>query len=137
MTATKNIYVLMLALVIVLSGCLGGNTVDADESNGNITHALPPSIGYITSDASNYPTVYVYVTSFSNNITDFGVDVDLDGTIDQSINWSSPQLLDVSAGNQTQMRENRCVFTFGLWAMDDQGLESHIVGLRDAECIQS
>ena len=37
MTATKNVYVLMLALVIVLSGCFGNSTdpVDADDDDSD------------------------------------------------------------------------------------------------------
>jgi len=36
MTPVKNVYALMLALVIVLSGCLSGDTADADGSEPTV-----------------------------------------------------------------------------------------------------
>ena len=112
MTVTKNVYVLMLALVIVLSGCLSGNTADADESEPTVinnyynqtTNQLPvfhiASVGspedcdeqrstYNQSTGQEETRMYyrtygfwLSVTDVDGNITAVGIDGDLDLVID-------------------------------------------------------
>ena len=53
MTVTKNVYVLMLALVITLSGCLSGNTADADESEPTVIN------NYYNQTTNHPPTIHI------------------------------------------------------------------------------
>ena len=80
MTVTKRVYVLMLSLIIVLSGCLGGTTDGQEEDGGGdiinnnywnntteIITELPERIalgGYVVGDASG-ATLHNYTTTIN------------------------------------------------------------------------
>jgi hypothetical protein len=106
MTAAKNVYALMLALIIVLSGCFGATTDDSDaqdsganSGNGDGTSSadnLPPVI--LVSGPSSYSwepisdsncTTVGFSTEVRHSMTDWdgtianaGWDTNLDGNID-------------------------------------------------------
>jgi hypothetical protein len=108
MTAAKNVYALMLALIIVLSGCFGATTDDSDaqDSGGNSggtgttfsgADNLPPVISVsVMNDAEFYEgsdcTTGGFSVSARHAMTDWdgtiqqaGWDIDLDGAIDYSV----------------------------------------------------
>jgi len=108
MTNAKNVYVLMLALIIVLSGCFGATTDDSDaqdsgENSGGtgttFTGAdnLPPviSVSHMNDvefyEGSDCTTAGFSVsarhamTDWDGTIQQAGWDIDLDGTIDYSV----------------------------------------------------
>ncbi len=93
MTNAKNLYVLMLALVIVLSGCFGNTTPDVDgQQNENANTNVAPliEIGEYTTEVqfedSTHFNVSIYraMTDIDGQISSAGWDFDLDGTIDHS-----------------------------------------------------
>ena len=115
---------------LFIPGC-----IDNTEAENNEELDLGVSIIYIDSMSSNYPTVIVFATSTYGNITEFGLDYDLDGVVDTPIENFQPTEIDVSLGNQTRIGDgDRCIFSFGLFAMDDLGNYEYEVGLRNAEC---
>ena len=94
MTATKNVYALMLALVIVLSGCFGNTTNETDaQQSQQVSQNAPPVIfgsisvpgGYCPYENGSRMCEGMAVLSASDidgNVTDLGVDFDFDGIID-------------------------------------------------------
>ncbi len=104
---TKNVYVLMLALVIVLSGCFGNTADDADgqqTTNSNVAPLI--EIGdWSTEDgdhnASHWNlTIYRAMTDIDGTISSAGWDFDLDGTIDvTSTSVRSIDQLSIPASN--------------------------------------
>ena len=101
MTNAKNVYALMLALVIVLSGCFGNTTPETDgQSNQNsniaplievgahMTTGGTPSYSSTTGDFVGFTewnvSVYRAVADLDGSIVSAGWDFDLDGTIDNS-----------------------------------------------------
>ena len=104
MTAAKNVYALMLALVIVLSGCFGNAAPDTDGQSNNNTNMEPlievgshsttggtplysPSSGEMIGYTGWNVTVYRAVADLDGNIMSAGWDFDLDGTI--AIEWGA------------------------------------------------
>ena len=126
----KKCLVILMIFSLFIPGC-----IDNTEAENNEELDLGVSITYIDSMLSNYPTVIVFATSTYGNITEFGLDYDLDGLVDTQIENSQPTEIDVSLGNQTRIGDgDRCIFSFGLFAMDDLGNYEYEVGLRNAEC---
>ena len=91
MAAAKNVYALMLALVIVLSGCFGNSAPDADgqqSANTNANVAPMIEIGDWATESGEWNathwnvSVYRAMTDIDGLITSAGWDFDLDGTID-------------------------------------------------------
>ena len=158
----------MLALVIVLSGCLSGNTADADESEPTVinnyynqTTNQPPvfhvaGVGFgddwrdgkvstydpstgeeLTRMYHEMPQFWFKVTDVDSNITDVGLDMDLDQVIDHHFinneSWSNfsyhegPGIAQAN-GSMANMGHgeyayypNYCYATFNLIALDDDG----------------
>ena len=101
MTNAKNVYVLLLALIIVLSGCFGNaaDDVDADDDDDDYDDAdnLPPVISNSITGATAFVTgsdcmttgvnleVRHAMTDWDGTIVNAGWDVDLDGAIDYTV----------------------------------------------------
>ena len=109
MTATKNVYALMLALVIVLSGCFGNTADDTDaEDTGDASDSEMnqiPQVYYfldvqqrdvVTYNETGHEVITWYwnftwdisAIDFDGNITTVGLDTTLDGIIDLEFNTS-------------------------------------------------
>ncbi|MEE2758501.1 MAG: hypothetical protein VYA86_00800 [Candidatus Thermoplasmatota archaeon] len=102
MPNTKNLYVFMLSLVIVLSGCFGNTTPEADGQSNNsnmeplieigqhVTTGGTPHYSSTTGELLGFSewnvTVYRAVADLDGNIVDSGWDFDLDGVIDHVSN---------------------------------------------------
>ena len=103
MTNAKNVYALMLALVIVLSGCFGNTTTETDgQSNQNsniaplieigahMTTGGTPSYSSTTGDFVGFTewnvSIYRAVADLDGTIVTAGWDFDLDGAIDHVSN---------------------------------------------------
>ena len=87
MTNAKNVYALMLAFVIVLSGCFGNTTPGTDGQQATDSNVAPLiEIGaWATEDGVFGWNVSIYraMADIDGNISSAGWDFDLDGTIDQ------------------------------------------------------
>ena len=109
MTAAKNVYALMLALVIVLSGCFGNTTPDADgqqstNANTNVSPLIEIGEWSAETDAWNAThwnvTIYRAMTDIDGVIASAGWDFDLDGVIDYpSTSVRSVDQLSIPASN--------------------------------------
>jgi len=102
MTNAKNVYVLLLSLIIVLSGCFGNaaDDVDADDDDDedyDDADNLPPVISNSLTGATAFVTgsdcmttgvnleVRHAMTDWDGTIVNAGWDIDLDGTIDYTV----------------------------------------------------
>ena len=140
MTATKNVYALMLALVIVLSGCFGNATPDTDgQSNANTNGNVAPliEIGEWATDTGEWNathwnvSIYRAMTDIDGLITSAGWDFDLDGVIDfTSTNSRSIDQLSIPANNWLNhsaidgIIDDTKITTISFIAIDDDGASS-------------
>ncbi|HJM41638.1 MAG TPA: hypothetical protein QF514_05385, partial [Candidatus Thalassarchaeaceae archaeon] len=85
MTAAKNVYALMLALVIVLSGCFGNTAPDTDGQSNTVSNIAPLiEIGNhaATGGTATYSSATGELIGFSEwNVSIYRAVADLDGTI--------------------------------------------------------
>jgi hypothetical protein len=148
MTAAKNVYALMLALVIVLSGCFGNTAPDTDGQSNNNTN-MEPLIEIGPSDTTGGTPLYnstngeligftawnvvVYraVADLDGSIVSSGWDFDLDGTIDhmsnsfQSVdNLSIPSIHWTNASSISPDWDEGQIATIAFIATDDDGATS-------------
>jgi hypothetical protein len=145
MTAAKNLYALMLALVIVLSGCFGNTTPDADgqsNTNSNIAPLIEIGAHATTGGTATYSSttgeligysgwnvsIYRAVTDLDGTIVSSGWDFDLDGTIDHSStafqsvdNLSIPSTHWVNASTVYSSWDDGQIATIAFIATDDSG----------------
>ena len=144
MTATKNVYALMLALVIVLSGCFGNATPDTDgqsNTNANISPLIEIGNHAVTGGTPTYSSttgeligfsewnvsIYRAVADLDGTIVSSGWDFDLDGTIDhpssafQSVdNLSIPAIHWTNASTVVE-EADALITTIAFIATDDDG----------------
>ena len=143
MTLTKNVYALMLALVIVFSGCLSGNTDGQEEIVPEEDENSPPLIyGHVTyesywdEDSGELLEPGLVSTSivwdYDGEVVAFGIDWTMDGIIDQNFtgnyseleyrymptngDWFNPQSYD-----EVQEGRNGCYQFVNVIAIDDDG----------------
>ena len=147
MTNAKNVYVLLLALVIVLSGCFGNTADDVDGQQGNSTNTnIAPLIeigGHVaTSGTATYSpstgeligysewnvSIYRAVADLDGTIVSSGWDFDLDGVIDHSStalqfvdNLSIPSAHWVNASTVYSEWAHGQIATIAFIATDDSG----------------
>ncbi|MDP6844807.1 MAG: hypothetical protein QF722_04575 [Candidatus Thalassarchaeaceae archaeon] len=101
MAAAKNVYALMLALVIVLSGCFGNTAPDTDGQSNTVSNIAPlieignhaatggtatysSATGELIGFSEWNVSIYRAVADLDGTIVSSGWDFDLDGTIDHS-----------------------------------------------------
>ncbi|MDE0708257.1 MAG: hypothetical protein OSB33_04840, partial [Candidatus Poseidoniales archaeon] len=148
MTAAKNVYALMLALVIVLSGCFGNTAPDTNGQSNNNSN-MEPLIEIGPSDTTGGTPLYnstngeligftawnviVYraVADLDGSIVSSGWDFDLDGTIDhvsnsfQSVdNLSIPSIHWTNASSISPDWDEGQIATIAFIATDDDGATS-------------
>jgi len=148
MTAAKNVYALMLALVIVLSGCFGNTAPDADgqsNTNSNMAPLIEVGYHYTTGGTPTYSsttgeligfsewnvTVYRAVADLDGSIVSAGWDFDLDGTIDHASNsFQAVDNLSIPAVHWTNTSailpnwDSGEIATIAFIAIDDEGATS-------------
>ena len=127
---SKKYVLLLIFSLFLIPGCLDDIEVQSSELNNTGI-----SITYIDSQASNFPSIIVFAASMNGNVSEIGVDYDLDGIIDETIEFTQPIMINVDQANQKPHGDgDRCIFSFGLHASDDQGHSAYQVGLRESEC---
>jgi hypothetical protein len=148
MTAAKNVYALMLALVIVLSGCFGNTAPDADGQSTNNSNMAPlievgshvttggtPTFSSATGELIGYTewnvTLYRAVADLDGSIVSSGWDFDLDGTIDHVSNsFQSVDNLSIPSAHWTNTSsilpdwDEGQIATIAFIATDDDGATS-------------
>ena len=148
MTNAKNVYVLLLALIIVLSGCFGNATPDADgqsNNNQNMDPLIEVGPFFTTEGVPLYSstngeligftlwnvTVYRAVADLDGSIESSGWDFDLDGIIDHVSNsFQSVDHLSIPAIHWTNTSsispdwDEGQIATIAFIATDDDGATS-------------
>ena len=144
MNWSKNLYVFMLGALIVFSGCVGTGTTDGEgdddavgttviNNNYNQSNQLPVIYSQISRSGTFEIFLNVMAQDYDGNITEFGLDLNLDGTIDMQINsypynlvrmnytdnWSNPLLYNPE--NSTEPGNMQCMEWIQLIATDDDG----------------
>ena len=150
MTAAKNVYALMLALVIVLSGCFGNTADDTDaqetgDASDSEMNEMPQV--YWRVDGESYDVItynettgaeiqtwyfdarwWVSAVDFDGNVTNVGVDTTLDGEIDIQFTtngtWDVFSYHEGPAGLVAEdllLADGTCHYRVNLIAIDDDG----------------
>ena len=145
-----QIFVLLLVVLLPLSGCFEntvGDAEGADDESGttvvnnyyNQTNQLPVIFSGHTTGGGDQFYLNVMAQDFDGNITNFGVDVDIDGVIDIQLsplpynkitmdyaeNWSNPVLYNPDAYPENYDYDLTCQQWLQLIAIDDDGGVSH------------
>jgi hypothetical protein len=135
MKSMKSVSIL-LVLSLVFSGCLGES-----ESNETTVVDLPPTIAYQPIMPFSSTTIYTNATSQNNTIVFFGLDLDLDGSHDVTLDHNQSVEVNVGDAVQTFMKGGQdddspriCTYNFALMATDDTGLSTYTMGLLYTTC---
>lgn len=157
MTLIKNVYALVLALVIVLSGCLSGNTngqeniLPGEENSPPLIYADVTYATYWDQDSGQLLEHGLVSTSivwdYDGEVVAFGVDWTMDGIIDQNFpgnyseleyrymenngDWLNPQSYD-----DVQEGRNGCYQFVNVIAIDDDGastISPQIISFNEGE----
>ena len=146
---TDRIFVLLLVVMLPMSGCFDGAVGDAEGTTEedtttinnyyNQTNQLPVIFNQMSRSYDQFH-LNVMVQDFDGNITDFGVDIDIDGVIDLQVSpfpydrvtfgynesWSNPVLYNPdNVDEQNPLYGLTCQQWLQLIAIDDDGGISH------------
>jgi hypothetical protein len=134
-----RVFVLLLVVMLPMTGCFDDAVGEADaqgdasDEESNQTNQLPVIYSQITRSGQFDIILNVMAQDYDGNITEFGLDLNLDGTINMQINpspynrlqlnytdtWFNPSLYNPE--NSTDPGNMQCMEWIQLIAIDDDG----------------